>query len=137
MSGLVVDPAALKAAAVHVALVVMMGVALTYLVINQRRTKLIGIGDGGDRQAARMIRVHANFCENAPFALALLVLLPLVGAGIWTVHAVGILFLVGRIAHALGLSKTAGSSLGRVSGMLLTHAALIIGAAALLLAAIR
>lgn len=137
MSGIALDPSALKAAALYVALVVIMGVALTYLVINQRRTKLIGIGDGGDKQAARMIRVHANYCENAPFALALLVMLPLLGAGDWTIHAVGLLFLVGRVAHAFGLSRTAGSSPGRIAGMMLTHAALIVGAGALLTAAVR
>ena len=129
--------AALKIGASYAALIVLMGVGLTYLVINQRRTKKIGIGDGGDRTAARLIRVHGNFCENAPFALALLILLPLLGAGGWTIHAVGALFLVGRIAHAVGLSGSAGSSLGRVVGMVLTHAALIVGAVALLLAAIR
>ena len=127
----------LKVAALYVALIVLMGVALTYLVINQRRTKQIGIGDGGDKAAARMIRVHGNFCENAPFALALLILLPLAGAGGWTIHAVGALFLAGRIAHAVGLSGSAGVSLGRMVGMILTHAALISGAIALLLAALR
>ncbi len=134
------DPAllaALKIAALYAALLVLMGVGLTYLVINQRRLKKIGIGDGGDKTAARMIRVHGNFCENAPFALALLILLPLLGASGWTIHAVGGLFLVGRIAHAVGLSGSAGTSVGRMVGMIMTHTALIIGAIALLLAAIR
>ncbi len=134
------DPAllaALKTGALYAALIVLMGVGLTYLVINQRRTKQIGIGDGGDKTAARLIRVHGNFCENAPFALALLILLPLLGAGSWTIHAVGALFLGGRIAHAVGLSGSAGVSLGRMIGMIMTHAALIVGAVALLLAAVR
>jgi len=139
-----VDPASfqaltagLKASAIYVALIVLMGVGLAYLVIAQRRAKLIAIGDGGDRTAARIIRVHANFCENAPFALALLAIMPFVGAGLWLIHAVGIMFLAGRIAHAYGLSRTAGASPGRVAGMLLTHAALLVGAGALLLAAFR
>ncbi len=134
------DPAlvaSLKIAAIYAALIVLMGVGLTYLVINQRRSKQIGIGDGGDRTAARLIRVHGNFCENAPFALALLILLPLVGAGALTIHAVGALFLIGRIAHAVGLSGSAGVSIGRMAGMILTHTALIVGAVALLLAAVR
>jgi uncharacterized protein len=126
---------ALKTSAIYVALIVLMGVTLTVLVVLQRRSKLIGIGDGGDRAIARMIRVHGNFAENAPLALALLILLPLVGAAGWTVHAVGLLFLAGRLAHALGLSKTAGSSPGRVAGMMLTFTAFIVGAVTLLLAA--
>jgi uncharacterized membrane protein YecN with MAPEG domain len=122
----------LKTAGVYVGLITLMAVALTYLVINQRRTKLIGIGDGGDKTVARMIRVHGNFCENAPFALALLILLALTGGPQWTIHAVGLLFLGGRAAHAFGLSRTAGSSVGRVGGMIMTHTSFIVGAATLI-----
>jgi uncharacterized protein len=126
----------LKLSAVYGALIVLMGVALAYLVIFQRRSKLIGLGDGGDKTTARMIRIHGNFCENAPFALALLILLPLVGSGSLILHAVGSLFLIGRVAHAFGLNQSAGSSLGRVGGMVMTHLSLIIGAIALVLAAL-
>ncbi len=126
----------LKASAVYVALIIVMGVMLTFLVIRQRRTNLIGIGDGGNRAVARMIRVHGNFCENAPFAMALLILLPLLGASLILVHAVGILFLAGRLAHAYGLSQTAGSSVGRVAGMILTLTSSLIGAGSLLFLAL-
>jgi uncharacterized protein len=122
----------LRTAGVYAALIVLMGVALTVLVIRQRRTKLIGIGDGGDKTVARLIRVHGNFCENAPFALALLILLALTGGPAWTVHAVGLLFLAGRAAHAWGLSQSAGSSVGRVAGMMMTFAAFVVGALALI-----
>jgi len=131
MLPLALDLAALKASAVYVALVVLMGLVLTFLVVRQRRAKQIGIGDGGDKEVARVIRVHANYCEYAPFALALLVMLPLAGSGPWTVHAVGLLFLIGRIAHAVGLSGSAGYSGGRFAGMILTLTSLLIGAAAL------
>jgi uncharacterized protein len=126
---------ALRLSAVYIALIILMGIALTVLVIRQRRSKLIGIGDGGDKTVARMIRVQGNFAENAPYALALLILLPMLGVGAVIIHAVGGLFLVGRIGHAFGLSQSAGSSLGRVGGMVLTFSAFLIGAGALLLAA--
>jgi uncharacterized protein len=126
----------LKLSAVYIALIVLMAVALAFLVIGQRRSKLIGMGDGGDKAAARTIRVHGNFCENAPFALALLILLPMVGVGGMIIHLVGGLFLVGRVAHAFGLSKSGGSSLGRVGGMVLTFLSFLIGAGALLFAAL-
>jgi uncharacterized protein len=125
--------AMLKLAGVYASLITLMGVALTYIVINQRRSKLIGIGDGGDKTAARMIRVHGNFCENAPFALALLILVALTGGPAWTIHAMGILFLAGRAAHAFGLSRFGGSSVGRVSGMLMTHLSFFVGMATLLI----
>jgi uncharacterized protein len=126
---------AFKTSALYVALIILMGIVLTFMVIYHRRTKLIGIGDGGDRTMARLIRVHGNFTENAPSALALLILLPLAGAAGWIVHAVGLLFLAGRGLHASGLSKSAGSSTGRVAGMLLTLTSFLIGSGALLLAA--
>ncbi len=126
--------ALLRIAGVYVALITAMGVALTYFVILHRRSKSIGIGDGGDRTMALRIRVHGNFCENAPFALALLIALALLGRSALVIHAVGLLFLAGRLLHAWGLSQSAGASIGRVSGMIATHAALVIGAAALLLA---
>jgi uncharacterized protein len=58
--------------------------------------------------------------------------LALTGASGWILHGVGLLFLAGRALHAFGLSRTAGSSMGRVGGMLTTHAAFFIGAGALL-----
>jgi uncharacterized protein len=125
----------LRTSGAYVALIILMGVFLSARVILQRRSKLIGIGDGGDKVAARIIRAQANFCEYAPFAMALLILLPLLGTASWIIHAVGIVFLLGRAAHAYALSLSAGSSIGRVGGMVLTFTALLIGAVALLAAA--
>lgn len=129
----VVIASLLRLAGVYAALITLMGVALTYLVIFRRRSKLIGIGDGGDKTMARLIRVHGNFCENAPFALALLILLALTGGPGWAVHAVGLLFLAGRVAHAIGLSQSVGKSIGRVAGMVMTHSSFFIGAVMLLI----
>jgi uncharacterized protein len=130
----IVTAALLRTAGLYVALITLMGVALTVLVIRQRRSKLIGIGDGGDRTTARIIRVHGNFSENAPFAMALLILLALTGGRALAIHAVGLLFLAGRCAHAYGLSRSGGSSIGRVAGMVLTFTSFLIGAAMLLYA---
>jgi uncharacterized protein len=127
----------LKIAGVYVALIVLMAVVLAFRVIFRRRGALIGIGDGGDKILIRRTRIHGNFIENATLVLPLLILLPLIGASTWAVHAVGVLFLAGRVAHAFGLSQSAGSSLGRVAGMISTFTALLIGAVSLLLAAFR
>jgi uncharacterized protein len=127
----------LRPAAAYAALIVLMGVFLAFRVIFQRRSKLIGMGDGGDKVAARQIRVHGNFCENAPFALALLILLALLNAPVLVIHAVGLLFLAGRLAHAFGLSRFGGSSVGRVAGMLTTFVSFFIGAGTLLWLALR
>jgi uncharacterized protein len=110
----------LRLSAIYVALILALSIILTVRVIRERRSKLIGIGDGGDKATARAIRVHGNFSEQAPLTLAALVLLPLLGTTALVIHAVGVTFLVGRLAHAFGLTQSAGSSVGRVGGMVLT-----------------
>jgi uncharacterized protein len=125
----------LRISGIYIALIILMAIFLSSRVIIYRRSNLIGIGDGGDKIAARLIRAQANFCEYAPYVLALLILLPLIGAKSSIIHAVGLLFLFGRAAHAYGLSVSSGKSYGRVIGMVLTFTSMLIGAGALLLAA--
>ncbi|NBQ91319.1 MAG: hypothetical protein EBS47_00130 [Betaproteobacteria bacterium] len=90
---------------------------LLYLRISQRRlaTK-IGLGSGGDADLERRIRAHGNFIESVPIALLLLALFEQSGADPHHVHAFGILLVVSRLAHAQGLSATAGRSIGRFYG---------------------
>lgn len=129
-------PAHLSAAALYTGVLILVGIALQARVIKHRRTKLIGIGDGQDKELARAIRVHGNFAENVPFVLAGLVMLALIGAPAVMIHGVGLLAVIGRLAHAYGLSRSAGSSVGRVGGMIMTFTALIITALALIVRAI-
>jgi hypothetical protein len=126
---------ALGFAATYVALLVLIGIALTIRVIAVRREKRIGIGDGGDRDLSKRIRVHGNFSETAPILMILLLALPLLGAKVWLVHVVGLAAIVGRTMHAIGMSQTAGSSVGRVGGMVLTFTAMLIGTIGLLVLA--
>jgi uncharacterized protein len=129
-------PAHVSAAALYTGILILMGIVLQWRVIGFRRTKKIGIGDGQDKELARAIRVHGNFAENVPFVLAGLVMLALIGAPTVVIHGVGLLAVVGRTAHAFGLTQSAGSSVGRVGGMIMTFTALIITALALIVRAI-
>lgn len=117
----------------YIAALVILGVGLTFYVIGGRRQKRIGIGDAGDKDMARRVRVHGNFSETAPILMILLLALPLVGAPEWLIHLVGVLGLTGRILHAIGLSASAGTSFGRLAGMLMTITAMIVGAIGLLI----
>lgn len=125
-----------SAAALHTGLLILMGVALQLRVIRLRRSRLIGIGDGKDKELALAIRVHGNFVENAAFGIGGLIMMALIGAPAAAVHGVGVLLLAGRIAHAMGLGKTAGASPGRVAGMVLSISALTLAAITLILRAI-
>ena len=85
-----------------------------------RHGRRIGFGDGGDPELARAIRVHANFVEHVPFALLLLGLLELSGQPAAWLWAFGGALLVGRLLHAVGLSRSSGASFGRFYGTALT-----------------
>lgn len=80
----------------------------------------IGLGDGGDRELLKRVRVHANAVENLPLALILLGGMELNGYGTAVIHGFGGVLLVSRAAHAWGLSHSSGSSKGRFLGSLFT-----------------
>lgn len=128
-------PNSLAFAASYIAALILLGLVLTIRVIVVRRGEKIGIGDGGNREIAKRIRVHGNFCETAPFLAAILILLPMLGAKEWLIHAIGLSSLTGRIMHAIGLGRTSGTSFGRIAGMVLTLLALGFGAITLLVLA--
>jgi uncharacterized membrane protein YecN with MAPEG domain len=119
-------------AATYIALLILMLVVLALLVIRQRYGKRIGIGDGDDPELLLAMRAHGNFVENVPFGLAALVMLPMLGANAASVHGVGATLVLGRLLHAIGLSRSSGASIGRGSGMLLTWLSLLLAAGFLL-----
>lgn len=104
------------------ALLALLYFALSLWVIRLRQTLRIGIGDGGNHEIKRVIRVHANFGEYVPMALILMFLAEQAGARGETVVA-GAMLLTGRLAHAFGLSRNAGVSIGRFGGTTLTFLA--------------
>ncbi len=117
--------------AAYIALIVLMVIPLIIRIIVLRRSRRVSIGDSGHSDLALRIRIHGNYVENAPFALGLLLALPLVGASVWLIHTVGIAFLAGRIAHAIGLHNERGTN-ARSAGVLLTFFTYVVGALGLL-----
>lgn len=98
---------------------------LSILVIRGRRSKKISLGDGGDQHFLGVIRAHANFAEYVPLILVLMLVAEINLANSWLLHSVGTALLLGRIIHAYGLRHHSGLSWQRISGMVLTFAALI------------
>ena len=80
----------------------------------------IGLGDGGDAVLSRKIRVHGNFIENAPITLLMLALLESCGLSAPWLWGYGGALLLGRVMHAVGLSRSGGRSPGRLWGTALT-----------------
>jgi uncharacterized membrane protein YecN with MAPEG domain len=102
-------------------------------VIRLRRQHQVGLGHGNIPELERMIRVFGNHAEYVPVGLILLFALEFVQAPVWYLHLTGLLLLVGRIIHALGLGRTAGASRGRVAGMMMTFASLLLSSAGVLI----
>lgn len=94
-------------------------------VMLHRKAHRIGVGTGGDEVMTRRVRVHANFAEYVPLALLMLALLELAGTAAAVVWTCGLVLLLARLAHAIGLGGSAGYSAGRFGGTLLTLAVLL------------
>lgn len=76
-------------------------------------------GDGGNPMLAKRMRAHANFIENAPFALALIALIELAGKGGAWLGPVGAVYFLARIAHGYGMDSDK-ENIPRGAGMALT-----------------
>jgi uncharacterized membrane protein YecN with MAPEG domain len=110
---------------------------LALLVSRARRKHGVTLGDGGNQAVLRAQRAHGNAVEYIPIVLILLLTLASLKASIWLIHAVGAMLVVGRLFFAIGLHQSAGLSVGRGLGMVLTWAALLIAAVACLFYALK
>ena len=74
--------------------------------IGQVRTReKISVGDGGSEPLVRRMRAQANFVEFTPFVLILIAAIELaVGTSTW-LWVVAMLYMLARVAHALGMEK--------------------------------
>lgn len=119
--------------ALYAALLAALFILLSVRVIGVRRGQRVEIGDGGDKELLRRMRVHANFAEYAPYALILIGLAESLRAPALWLHALGLTLLAGRTVHAYALSQTPHIMQLRVLGMALTFTVLGLGAATCLL----
>ncbi|HJP99159.1 MAG TPA: MAPEG family protein [Rhodanobacteraceae bacterium] len=107
-------------AGLYIALGALLIVALSVRVKWLRNTLRVGLGSGENERLARAIRAHANAVEYLPIALLMLVLLAVERTRPGLLHVFGIVLIVARILHAIGLSRASGRSFGRAVGIGLT-----------------
>ena len=121
---------ALQVASVYIAINILLLVWLAFRVVSRRFRGKISMGDGGSEDLAKAIRVHGNASEYTPAMLIGLLALAFLLAPIWSIHALGIGFTVGRVSHAIGMGS--GPLILRQLGMVLTWTAMVILSLALL-----
>lgn len=103
-------------------------VALSARVIRHRAVHQISLGDRNNRELRKKMRVQANFVEYAPLGLLLMLLAELQDLPDMTLHALGAMLLLGRLAHAAGMGATPQRIPLRAAGMGLTVGMLVLAA---------
>ena len=80
-----------------------------------RGKESISIGTGGSELMERRMRAQLNFAENTPWVLALIAAIELSGKGGQWLAIVGGAYMLGRVAHGLGMDPI-GLAKGRMIG---------------------
>ena len=120
----------LQIAAVYVAVNILILVWLAFRVVQRRFKGKVSIGDGGSDDLAVAIRVHGNATEYIPAGLIGLVVIALLSAPVWMIHAIGVTLTIARLLHPIGMSR--GPIIFRQLGIMLAWTVLVSLAVALL-----
>jgi uncharacterized protein len=118
---------------IYAALLALLFVALSMRTLRMRRNLHIAVGDAGNAAMLRAMRVHANFAEYVPLALLLAFFAEIRGARPLLIHALCVCLVIGRCAHAYGVSHVKENFRFRVFGMAMTLFSIIAGAITLIL----
>lgn len=112
----------------YAALFALLFFALSVRTIRLRRRHQVAVGDAGNAELLRAMRVHSNFAEYVPLTLLLIFMLEIDRASLLIVHLLCATLLIGRLSHAYGVRKVEEDYRFRVFGMSATFAALLTAA---------
>lgn len=107
-------------------LIGLLGVWLAVNVVRKRVKLGVQLGDGGNEEMNRAVRVFGNFAEYTALALVLIALLEMTGGWRWLIHACGAVLLAARLGHAWGLSSSGGTTPGRLVGTAVTWTVIVV-----------
>ena len=89
--------------------------------VTMHRVKLrVPLGDGGNVEMRRMIRLHGNAAEYIPLAIALMLIYELNSGSHLGLHVIGIALIAGRVIQTWGMWATDMTNIGRQIGQSLT-----------------
>lgn len=112
----------------YAAVFALIQVFLTLNVVKVRRSEQVSLGDGGVDVLTRNIRAHGNFVETVPMAIALMLIAELSGSPLWCIHILGVLMVVARSLHYIGVTMGTGHGKFRAQGMRVTVLVFVLGA---------
>ena len=112
--------------ALYAAILGLMHVSLTSYVVFGRWRYGVSLGDGAEKEMQRRIRAHGNFTETTPISLILLYFAEqhlFTQQEIWT-HTFGLMMVIGRILHVVGMTRKRSVNRFRQVGMTLSLGAM-------------
>jgi uncharacterized membrane protein YecN with MAPEG domain len=98
---------------------------LAFRVSAVRRRARVSVGDGDNPALLGRMRAQANFVEYTPFVIILIALIEIVGGSKTWLWAIGIVYALGRIAHAFGMDRQTIPNPLRAGGALVTWGVLL------------
>lgn len=98
---------------------------LSFRIVYLRTVHEVGIEHGNVEPLRRAVRVHGNFSEWVPLALVALLVADLQGVPDWGIAGLGGLLVVGRLSHAVALTRSTGGSVARTAGVASTVTVLV------------
>ncbi|MEO8114911.1 MAG: MAPEG family protein, partial [Phenylobacterium sp.] len=104
--------------------------------VRQRRRHRVTVGHADIPELAQAVRAFGNASEYVPAGIAALAVMAVVGVPALAIHLIGLTLLLGRLSHAIGLSRSTGATLPRAIGVVATWLAYVGAAVALLFYAI-
>ncbi|MEQ1548436.1 MAG: MAPEG family protein [Chakrabartia sp.] len=96
--------------------------------VRQRIRLKAAFGDAGDAKLISASRSHGNLAEHAPIVILLIAMLEMARANHMALMSIGALFLIGRVAHVIGLytpSAPGKPPVPRQIGVIVTWATLL------------
>ena len=111
--------------ALYAAILALIMMALGINVTVHRVKLKVSLGDGGNPQMLRMIRLHANAVEYLPIALILMALYELNAGWPLVLHVIGGTLILGRLLQTLGMWLSDAPGPARGTGQTLTWASIV------------
>jgi hypothetical protein len=98
--------------------------------VEKSTQKMVATKTSDDGILQRKVRAHSNFTEYVPQGLLFIVVLELMRSPSWLLWLLGGTLTLARIAHAWGVIKIYGPSVGRAIGFFSTWFVYLVGASA-------